>query len=257
MKKNKILAAFVTFMTLQISLIAEETSKVECEKLFLYFTEDEAVIQSKIQEYKTKLKNNPKDENINYALGILYLAIGQKKEGNIELSEKAINYLERLSKEGRSDDNLLNAYYAMAWALRGRDEKNTAQKTHYAQKAIKIFDENVENSIKEDSHWYIRYLRANTYIRLPEEIFHKFNTAVEDYSFIEEYTYKKYDKRELKRLPVYMVSVFYFRGEIEKYNGKIDNAIAYWKKSVRLNEIHKKNIPVSVKAKKRISIFDD
>jgi len=258
MNRGKYRAIFImALLSLYVSNLSALTTLDECEKLNTYFGDKVPAIESKISHYKKKLKSNANDKNIHFALGILYSALANQNEGNFDISNTAREHLETFLNNGNASYHLANGYYAMAWALMARDHKSVVKKIGYTQKAIKLFDQTVNDSKGKKDYWYIRFLRGNTYINLPEDIFHKFEVAKEDFKYVEIYTYSENPGKDLFALPGYMITVFYNRGEIEKSNGNIDKAIEYWKKSVKLYGHLQSDAIAATKAQKRLDVFSD
>lgn len=78
-------------------------------------------------------------------------------------------------------DNLIYAYLGSATALLGRDEPNPMEKMKYANQGLKILDQAVAN---EPENIEIRNLRFNVCYRLPEPIFQRGSTVVEDLNYL-------------------------------------------------------------------------
>lgn len=101
-------------------------------------------------------------------------------QGDKQAVKKAYELLDQIRKMVPGN-NLVQAYYGSATALRGRDSRDTSLRFRRAIKGLKMLDESVS---KEPDNVEIRILRAYVSFKLPEMYFHRSATAVEDFSYL-------------------------------------------------------------------------
>ena len=175
--------------------------------------------------------------------GIWYEFLGVKME-DCEASHKGVELLEDYVKY--DNDALVLAYLGMGYALIANCEKNPFYKTLFSNKSIKIFHKAVKVSPDD---WYIRFLRGRVLFEFPE-FFNVEEVVKKDFAYLE--------KRVKELPPGVRVSLYYYRGEIEKQKGRILKAMEYWENAVELaEEKGLENIEEYRKSKKRLRLFRD
>lgn len=176
---------------------------------------------------------------------ILLSVIGVRTNDGKSYHE-AIKILEEYLKKDKNP--ILITYLGMNYALVARYDLNPSVKTLYGNRAIDTFKEAVSRDNKD---WYIRYLRGNVLFEFPE-FFRVGSIVREDFKYLENLV----ASGELKD-PSILVSVYYFLGEINKLDRKLDKAIEYWKKSVELGDKAKVRNDEYLRSKKRLELFLD
>jgi len=164
-------------------------------------------------------------------------------------SDKIIEYSKKFEKKEK-DNPIAMTYYGLGCSLVSRDSKNPFVKMMNVKKAISIFDKAASLLENQPREWFVRYMRANFYINLPET-FKKRDAAEEDFAFVHAY-YTGQNEME-----GYMCNGYYNLGEIEKSRGNIDLAVQYWKESVVINQKLNLNSKEGEKAAKRLELFKD
>ncbi len=203
-----------------------------------YFDSNQIVIQNELK----KLGDSEQDK---IKKGILYLSLAVQ---NVPAASKeAYNIFKEFEK--KEVDDLFLAYIAMNYALLSRDDQNPIKKMSYADKSIKLFNQIIE---KNKNDWYMRYLRANTFIGFPD-FFNVKNIAEQDFNFIIDSYESKKEKIHLSII----LTTYYYLGEIKKSKDEIDKAIKYWKKAVRIGDENKIFNENYKKAKGRIKLFEE
>lgn len=226
----------VAMFLVGISLSFAGTNEVSA--LDSYFSSNVSVIRQKMYSISKD------DKDFNLKMGVLSLAVAVQTNIQKE-SYRANKYLKKYVRKHK--EPLILAYLAMSYGLRGRDDPNVAKKILFVNRSIDKFNQTVK---MDADNWYIHFLRGNTFFGFPE-FFNATKTAVNDFKFVEAYN-KKHG------LPDgIMVSVYYYRGESEKMAGRIGKAIEYWEKSVQLAKNKHIQSEESIKAQKRIQIFED
>ncbi|APH05406.1 hypothetical protein [Bacillus weihaiensis] len=107
-------------------------------------------------------------------------------KGNRKASQEAYERLKELSKENQNNVEAL-AYYASATALLARDTPIPKDKKKYALEGLSLLDQAVT---KEPTNITVRILRGNVCLRMPESVFHRTATTIEDFEYLIE-SYKK------------------------------------------------------------------
>lgn len=79
------------------------------------------------------------------------------------------------------DNATVKAYYGSTLALMARDAIKPAEKLDLAKQGLALLDEAVASDPYESS---FRMLRGKIAFRLPEQFFHRTETAIEDYAFL-------------------------------------------------------------------------
>ncbi len=130
-----------------------------------YFDSNQIVIHN-------ELKKLADSEQEKIKKGILYLSLAVQNVP--DASKKAHNIFKEFEK--KEVDDLLLSYIAMNYALLSKDDQNPS----YAYKSIKLFNQIIE---KNKNDWYMRYLRANTFIGFPD-FFNVKNIAEQDFNFV-------------------------------------------------------------------------
>ncbi len=229
---------------------AFSTDYKECFDLGLYFGKEPAAIHQKIDEYQAKLKNDSKDYYADLAVGVLYSALSSPFDNPEEgASKEVVEYTEKFLKiEPANTLGLI--YNGLGHSLISRDSSNVIVKVFEVNKASDVFDQAVKLSKGAENEWYIRFMRANFYVNLPD-FFNKMKTAEEDYRFVETY-YAANPSIETS-----MVAAYYYLGEMEKTKGDIDKAVSYWKKSTGLQKKLKTSFPEGKYAQKKLDIYED
>lgn len=226
------------------------TDYTECFLLNSYFNETPTVIHGKISEYEKKLQKDADDYYANLAIAILYSALSSPMDNPERgASDKIVEYSKRFEK-AEANNPLAMTYYGLGCSLVSRDSNNPITQLMQVKKAIKISDEAVKLSANRQDEWFIRYMRANFYINLPDT-FKKRAVAESDFELI----YRYYESNP--DIEPYMCNGYYHLGEIEKSRGNLDQAVLYWKLSVALNNKHSLNSKESAQAAKRLAVFAD
>lgn len=101
-------------------------------------------------------------------------------KGNRKASQQALMVLEQLSNENPEHVEA-SAYYGSATALMARDVPIPKDKKKYATLGLKMLDEAVSKAPKNHT---LRILRGNVCLRLPESVFHRRSTAIEDFQYL-------------------------------------------------------------------------
>ncbi|HHU37099.1 MAG TPA: hypothetical protein GXZ47_07715, partial [Treponema sp.] len=164
-------------------------------------------------------------------------------------SEKIVDYSKKFEKKEKNNPIAL-VYYGLGCSLVSRDSKNPITQLMQVKKGISKFDQAVDLSKNQPREWFVRYMRANFFINLPNT-FKKRPVAEDDFSFVDNYYTGQ------PEIEGYMCNGFYNLGEIEKSRGNIDLAVEHWKKSVAINEKLNLNSPEGLKAADRLSLFTD
>ena len=120
---------------------------------------------------------------------------------------------------------LLEAYHADCLSLMGRNSQNSAQMFSSAIKAIKTFD-NIVNQDPENIP--VLFLRANHSLRIPEGFFHRTAGAIADYEFI----VKRYDKDHSVLSKDEYCQVLYNLGIAYRRLGILDEGALVWRKLI-------------------------
>ncbi len=103
-------------------------------------------------------------------------------DGDVEAVKECVAAFKKL-RNLLPDNNLVEAYFGSATALLGRDEVNPMERMKRANKGLKILDRTVA---REPDNTEIRILRFNVCYRLPEPIFQRGTTVVEDLTYLAE-----------------------------------------------------------------------
>jgi hypothetical protein len=120
---------------------------------------------------------------------------------------------------------LLEAYHADGLSLLGRNSQNSGQMFSSAIKAIKIFD----NIVNQDSENIpVRLLRANHSLRIPEGFFHRTAAAIADY----EYIAKRYEADHSVLSGDDYCLVLYNLGAAYRRLSLLDESTAVWRKLI-------------------------
>lgn len=104
----------------------------------------------------------------------------QGVEGDAEAVRECVAAFKKL-RNMQPDNNLIDAYFGSATSLLGRDENNPMERMKKANKGLKILDRAVA---REPGNTEIRVLRFNVCYRLPEPIFQRGATVVEDLLYL-------------------------------------------------------------------------
>jgi tetratricopeptide (TPR) repeat protein len=121
------------------------------------------------------------------------------------------------------DEILLEAYHADCLSLVGRCSQNSMQMFSSAIKAIKTFD-NIVNNAPENIP--VRLLRANHSLRIPEGFFHRTAGAIADYEYIMKY----YDEDHSILPEEEYCRVLYDLGTAYCRLGLLDESESIWRK---------------------------
>lgn len=143
-------------------------------------------------------------------------------DGDAEAVKECVAEFDKLRKL-LPDSNLVEAYFGSAMALLGRDEVNPMERMKYANKGLKILDHAVD---REPTNTEIRILRFNVCYRLPEPIFQRAGTVVEDLSYLIE----RYEKDSKVFSQDYYWHLLYTLGMAYKTINKSREAETTWKK---------------------------
>jgi len=104
----------------------------------------------------------------------------QSIAGNKQAVEQADELLENLRDE-YPNRPLADAYHGGIMILKARDKRNPLLKLRSARKGLKLLDHAVSAAPQDLT---IRLLRGKAAFKLPEEHFHRTNTAIEDYTLL-------------------------------------------------------------------------
>lgn len=108
------------------------------------------------------------------------LSVNQGVAGDVQAAEKALEVLADLRLRIEVN-NLVEAYYGCAMALLGREDGNSQESWEKAMEGLRILDEAVSN---EPDNTEIRTLRGSVSLKLPETVFHRTKTAIEDFNYL-------------------------------------------------------------------------
>jgi predicted ATPase len=101
-------------------------------------------------------------------------------KGNKKASQQAYKLFEALTSEKPNHVELLG-YYGSATALLARDTPIPKDKKKYALEGLKMLDQAIS---KEPNNYTLRILRGNVCARMPESVFHRTSTAIEDFEML-------------------------------------------------------------------------
>lgn len=101
-------------------------------------------------------------------------------KGNKKAAQQAYLLFETLASEKPNHIESLG-YYGSATALLARDTPIPKDKKKYALEGLKMLDQAVS---KEPKNYTIRILRGNVCARMPESVFHRTSTAIEDFEML-------------------------------------------------------------------------
>ncbi|WP_139489875.1 tetratricopeptide repeat protein [Brevibacillus dissolubilis] len=104
----------------------------------------------------------------------------QAVDGDRDAVQKALGMFEQLHRKS-PNNNLIKAYLGSSIAMLGRDESNPIERFQKAIKGLKLLDEAVAGSPDDVT---IRMMRGHVSYYLPENYFHRTNTAIEDFSYL-------------------------------------------------------------------------
>jgi len=245
---GKMTLACLCMMT--IAAFSFATDYEECFKLNESYNLSTSAVHEQIVMYELRLKQDKNDYYANLAIAILYTVLASPMENPEDgASGKIIPYTAKF--EAKEKNNSLELVYSgMGHSLMARDSKNMFVKLAEVSKAISIFDRNVKLSENKPIEWYVRYMRGNFYMNLPDSL-NKHKDAEQDFAFV----LQQYHKNPA--LEGYMADGYYYLGEIEKSRGNIDKAMEYWKLSVAINERLKLNSKEADKSMNRLKTFED
>ncbi|HKL86723.1 MAG TPA: hypothetical protein VJ861_10370 [Treponemataceae bacterium] len=226
------------------------TDLEECYQLNEYFNKTPNEIHEVIVVYENRLAKDNNDYYSNLAIAILYSALSSPME-NPEpgASVKIVEYSKKFEKKEKNNPIAL-VYYGLGCSLVSRDSKNPMTQLSFVKKGISKFDLAVKLSEGQTNEWFVKYMRANFYINLPNT-FKKRPVAEEDFAFVENH-YAGHPEIE-----GYMCNGYFNLGEIEKSRGNIARAIECWGKSVEINERLKLNSREASKASERLLLFTE
>jgi len=148
-------------------------------------------------------------------------------EGDVEAVKECVAEFKKL-RSLVPDNNLVEAYFGSATALLGRDEPNPMDKMKNANKGLKILDRAVT---RDGDNIEIRILRFNVCYRLPEPIFQRGSTVVEDLSYLAE----RYEQDSSVFSEDYYWHVLYTLGLAQKVINQNQEAEATWYKLLSLD----------------------
>ncbi|WP_239618259.1 hypothetical protein [Cohnella mopanensis] len=100
--------------------------------------------------------------------------------GDTKAVWKADSKLEKLCKDF-PDQPIAAAFHGSIMTLIARDESSPITRFQWASRGLKLLDESVASA---PSDIRIRMLRGSIAYRLPEQFFHRTETAIEDYLFL-------------------------------------------------------------------------
>ncbi len=241
---------FVLIAALTCFTAGFSTTFDECYDLGQFFSKDSTNVHQKITHYEDLLKADPSDYYADLAIGILYTSLARLADSPEKgANKKALEYTDKfLKKEG--DNSLGLIYNGLANGLVARDSINPITKMSGVSKSSAMCDKAVKLSEGKPLEWYIRFMRANYYVNLPD-FFKKRKIANEDYLFIVD---------EFNKNPAiegFMGTVYFYLGEMEKSAGNLDKAVEYWKKSDALNKKYSSSSYEAKMTEKRLDTFAD
>ncbi len=246
MIKRIVLFNLLVFLVLSYMF---STDFQECFSLNSYFNLSQAEIQPKIKEYEQRLVSDPQDYYANLAIGILYTAISSPGDNpDLVASQNIIKYTEKFLKREPGNPFAL-VYLGLGHSLVSRDSNNPVVKIFEVNNAISTFDKAVNVAKDQPVEWFVRYMRANFFMNLPKS-FNKRKDAESDYAFVRKVC------EDNPNLEGFMISAYYYLGELQKSKGDINGAADYWNKSVSLNKKLEKNVNEAKKAQKEIDAFN-
>jgi tetratricopeptide (TPR) repeat protein len=242
----KISLVIVSFSLL--SSLMFPTDFKECFDLNGYYNSQLPEIMAKIHEYEKKLLNNPDDYYANLAIAILYENISSSEQNpDATSSENIVKNVEKFLKK-EPDNPFAMVYLALGHSLVSRDSDNSIVKIFEVNNAISIFNKAVKEAKDKPIEWFTRYMRANFFMNLPE-FFNKRKEAETDFGFV----LNEYHTNQ--SIEGYMVTAYYYLGELQKSKNDTDSALEYWNNSVSLAaKLNYKN-KESKKAEKEIETF--
>ncbi len=162
------------------------------------------------------------ESSLDYALNLHNRGV----DGDVEAVKECVAEFKRL-RNLAPDNNLVEAYFGSATALLGRDEPNLMDKMKYANKGLKILDRSVA---REKDNIEIRILRFNVCYRLPEPIFQRGSTVVEDLKYLAE----RYEQDPTVFSEEYYWHVLYTLGLAHKVINQNQEAETTWNKLLLL-----------------------
>lgn len=101
-------------------------------------------------------------------------------KGNRKATKEAYNLLKELNKEIPSNVEIF-AYFGSVTALMARDTPLPKDKKKFALEGLEMLDQAVT---KSPDNITIRILRGNVCLRMPESVFHRTQTARDDFEYI-------------------------------------------------------------------------
>ncbi|TXC92110.1 hypothetical protein FS935_06940 [Metabacillus litoralis] len=101
-------------------------------------------------------------------------------KGNRKATTQAYNLLKELNKEQPSNVEIF-AYFGSVTALMARDTPIPKDKKKFALEGLEMLDQAVK---KSRDNITIRILRGNVCMRMPESVFHRTQTAVDDFEYL-------------------------------------------------------------------------
>lgn len=222
----------------------------ECRRLDEYFNMPPSRIHQQIEEYERRLKSNGGDYYANLAIAVLYTALSSPKENpETGASQKIVEYSLEFEKHEK-DNPLALTYHALGCSLVSRDSKNPVTQLGQVKKAIKLFDKAVKLAANKNDEWFIRYMRGNFFVCLPDT-FKKRTEAENDFAFV----LRHYNADP--SIEPYMCNGYFNLGEIEKSRGNIERAVSCWKRSVELNKKLSLSSKEAAEAEKRLALYAD
>lgn len=147
-------------------------------------------------------------------------------DGDVEAVKECVAAFKKL-RSLLPDNNLVEAYFGSATALLGRDEVNPMDRMKRANKGLKILDRTVA---REPDNTEIRILRFNVCYRLPEPIFQRGATVVEDLTYLAE----RYEQDPVVFSQDYYWHILYTLGIAHKTINQNLEAETTWKKLLAL-----------------------
>ncbi|MFH1613182.1 MAG: hypothetical protein ABIB46_05625 [bacterium] len=178
------------------------------------------LIPNEIILLENQLKINPQNTELLMKIGIAYHELA--KLGNKNAVKKSAIYFKKLLQIKPENSEALT-WYGSILTMKGRDAIFPLLKLKYVNDGLTQMDK----AIKLDStNITIRMIRGNTCLALPENIFHRIKTSIEDFEYLLLLNEKKsFDKNLL-------ATIYLGLGNAYKKNGDILKARENWQKVI-------------------------
>ncbi len=176
----------------------------------------------RVKILEEKLKTAPGDTKLLMKLGISYHSFAEKGQKNAVKKAEAV-FKTLLQIEPKNSEALV--WYGSVLALKGRDAWFPFLKIKYVNDGLKKMDQAVW---LDSANITVRMTRASTCIALPENIFHRIKTAIQDFEYLV-ILQKKHPEMFDKKLSA---SIFLELGNGYKKSGDIIKARENWQRAV-------------------------